>query len=72
MLDRQLIHNQLTLIGSWVTSIGRMAQLTRQPLRWGLRPEPAVTHRFHLTEAGAAHAVADAGRSGKVALVMDG
>jgi len=67
----QLIHNQLTVIGSWVTSIGRMDELARQLVRWRLHPEITVTHRFGLAEAAAAYAVADEGRSGKVALVMD-
>lgn len=66
-----LIHNQLTVIGSWVTSIGRMDELAQRLVRWSLRPEVTVTHRFALGEAAAAYAVADEGRSGKVALVMD-
>ena len=64
-----LIHNQLTVIGSWVTSIGRMDELARRLVRWGLHPETTVTHRFALADAAEAYAVADAGRSGKVALV---
>jgi threonine dehydrogenase-like Zn-dependent dehydrogenase len=68
--SRELIHSQLTLIGSWVTSIGRMEELVEHLSRWGLSPEQTVTHRFGLDEAEAAYAVADAGRSGKVALVM--
>jgi threonine dehydrogenase-like Zn-dependent dehydrogenase len=66
----QLIHNQLTVTGSWVTSIGRMDELAQRLVAWGLRPETTVTHRFALAEAAEAYAVADAGRSGKVALVM--
>jgi threonine dehydrogenase-like Zn-dependent dehydrogenase len=64
-----LIHNQLTVIGSWVTSIGRMDELARRLVRWGLHPETTVTHRFALADAAEAYAVADTGRSGKVALV---
>ncbi|HUQ22135.1 MAG TPA: zinc-binding dehydrogenase, partial [Gaiellaceae bacterium] len=64
-----LIHNQLTVIGSWVTSIGRMEELMGLLVRWGLHPESTVTHRFALSEAAEAYALADAGRSGKVALV---
>jgi threonine dehydrogenase-like Zn-dependent dehydrogenase len=67
----QLIHNQLTLMGSWVTSIGHMDELARKLVAWGLHPEVTVTHRFALADAAAAYAVADEGRSGKVALVMD-
>jgi threonine dehydrogenase-like Zn-dependent dehydrogenase len=64
-----LIHNQLTVIGSWVTSIGRMDELAGRLVRWGLHPETTVTHRFALADAAEAYAVADTGRSGKVALV---
>jgi threonine dehydrogenase-like Zn-dependent dehydrogenase len=67
-----LIHNQLTVIGSWVTSIGRMEELMGLLVRWGLHPESTVTHRFPLAEAAAAYAVADGGRGGKVALVPGG
>ncbi|MCP9487061.1 MAG: zinc-binding dehydrogenase [Gaiellaceae bacterium MAG52_C11] len=67
----QLIHNQLTVIGSWVTSIGRMEELTRQLVRWRLHPETTVTDRFPLAEAVAAYALADEGRRGKISLVMD-
>jgi threonine dehydrogenase-like Zn-dependent dehydrogenase len=73
-----LIHPQLTLLGSWVTSIGRMEELVANLDRWGLHPEAAVTHRFGLREAEDAYRVADgaggAGASdepvGKVAIVM--
>jgi threonine dehydrogenase-like Zn-dependent dehydrogenase len=67
-----LIHNSLSVSGSWVTSIGRMEELTRQLVRWGVSPERTTTHRFALSEAAAAYGVADEGLSGKVALVMDG
>jgi threonine dehydrogenase-like Zn-dependent dehydrogenase len=68
--SRHLIHNQLTVIGSWVTSIGRMDELARRLARWRLHPEKTVTHRLPLADAAVAYAIADAGRSGKVALVM--
>jgi threonine dehydrogenase-like Zn-dependent dehydrogenase len=66
-----LIHRQITLIGSWVTSIGRMAELVERLVRWNLRPERVVTHRFPLAEATEAYALADEGRVGKVGLVME-
>jgi threonine dehydrogenase-like Zn-dependent dehydrogenase len=64
------IHRQLTVIGSWVTSIGRMGELLELLVRWGLHPDRTVTHRIALDEAADAYAVADGGRCGKVALVM--
>lgn len=66
-----LIHRQLTVLGSWVTSIGRMEELIERLVRWDLRPECTVTHRFALAQSGQAYEVADEARSGKVALVME-
>ncbi len=66
-----LIHRQLTVLGSWVTSIGRMEELVERLVRWDLRPERTVTHRFALAQSGQAYEVADEARSGKVALVME-
>ncbi len=69
-VSQTLIHPQITLYGSWVTSIGHMEELVEKLVRWGLRPETTVTHRFPLEEAAAAYRVADEGQSGKVCLVL--
>jgi threonine dehydrogenase-like Zn-dependent dehydrogenase len=66
-----LIHKQATLIGSWVTSLGHMAELLDRLERWDLHPESLVTDRFHLGEAAAAYELADHGTAGKVCIVMD-
>jgi len=66
-----LIHRQVTLYGSWVTSLGHMAELLDRLVRWGLHPERTVTDRFPLERADEAYALADAGASGKVCIVMD-
>ena len=68
-VSEALIHRQLTVHGSWVTSVGRMEELTRLLVAWDLHPERVVTHRFALADADAAYRVADAGAAGKVALV---
>lgn len=65
-----LIHRQVTLYGSWVTSLGHMAELLDRLARWGLHPEATVTHRFPLDAAADAYELADAGASGKVCIVM--
>jgi threonine dehydrogenase-like Zn-dependent dehydrogenase len=70
-VSQTLIHPQITLYGSWVTSIGHMEELVEKLVRWGLKPEITVTHRFPLEEAAAAYQVADEGQSGKVCLVME-
>jgi threonine dehydrogenase-like Zn-dependent dehydrogenase len=65
-----LIHRQLTLHGSWVTSIGRLTELAQLLARWGLRPSTTVTDRFSLGDAADAYALADTGGAGKVAITM--
>jgi threonine dehydrogenase-like Zn-dependent dehydrogenase len=65
-----LIHRQLTVFGSWVTSIGHMEELVGLLVRWDLHPDRTVTDRFALDDAAAAYATADRGAGGKVALVM--
>jgi threonine dehydrogenase-like Zn-dependent dehydrogenase len=65
-----LIHPQLTVVGSWVTSIGRMEELVERLVRWDLHPEQIVTDRFSLEEADAAYRTADEAVGGKVAIVM--
>ena len=66
-----LLHKQLTLHGSWVCSIGQMAELVEKLVAWGLHPECIVTNRFALDEAKQAYELFDSGLSGKVAMVMD-
>ena len=66
-----LIHKQIQLHGSWVTSVLHMEQLLDQLVRWGLHPEDVVTHRLPLSEAAAAYRIADEGQAGKVCLVWD-
>ena len=66
-----LIHKQVTLYGSWVTSLGHMQDLLELLVRWGVHPHDTVTHRFPLVEADQAYRVADAGESGKVCIVFD-
>lgn len=70
-VSQTIIHNQITIYGSWVTSVGRMEELVERLVRWGIRPEKIVTHRYPLEQAAEAYRVADEGQSGKVVLVMD-
>ena len=66
-----LIHDQKTLYGSWVTSLGNIEDLVERLPRWGMHPEVTVTHRFPLEQAAAAYATMDGGASGKVAIVFE-
>ncbi|HVL54620.1 MAG TPA: zinc-binding dehydrogenase, partial [Vitreimonas sp.] len=66
-----VIHPQVTIHGSWVTSLGHMAELLDRLVRWNLRLSSLVTHRLPLEAAAEAYRVADGGAAGKVCLVMD-
>ena len=64
-----LIHPSITIIGSWVTSLEHMRELVSRLPYWNLHPEVIVSDTFPIAEADAAYQLADAGRSGKIALV---
>ncbi|MFZ4456843.1 MAG: zinc-dependent alcohol dehydrogenase family protein [Bacteroidales bacterium] len=66
-----IIHDQKTIYGSWVTSIWKMEELVERIVRWGIHPEDLVTHRFTLDQAAEAYALMAEGRCGKVAVVFD-
>jgi threonine dehydrogenase-like Zn-dependent dehydrogenase len=66
-----IIHDQKTIYGSWVTNIWRMEELVERIVRWGIHPEDLVTHRFALEDAGEAYALMNTGKCGKVAVVFD-
>ena len=63
-----IIHDQKTIYGSWVTSIWLMEELVERLVRWNLHPEEIVTHRFSLDRAGEAYSLMASGRCGKVAV----
>ena len=64
-----LIHPSITILGSWVTSLEHMRELVARLPVWNLHPEVTVSDTFPIAEADAAYRLADAGRSGKIALV---
>ncbi|MFW6292211.1 MAG: zinc-dependent alcohol dehydrogenase family protein [Spirochaetota bacterium] len=66
-----ILHDQKTIYGSWVTSIWRMEELVERLVRWGIHPEELVTHRFPLQNADEAYALMASGKCGKVAVVFD-
>ena len=67
-VSRQVIHRQLTLVGSWVISTWRMRELLERLDGWQLHPHDIVTDRFGLDEADTAYRLADSGAVGKVAI----
>lgn len=66
-----IIHDQKTIFGSWVTNIWRMEELVERIVRWGIHPEDLVTNRFTLDKASEAFALMAGGKCGKVAVVFD-
>jgi threonine dehydrogenase-like Zn-dependent dehydrogenase len=66
-----IIHDQKTIFGSWVTSTWLMDELVERLVRWNLHPEDLVTHRFELDRVGDAYALMASGECGKVAVCFD-
>ncbi len=66
-----LMHDQKTIYGSWVTSIWKMQELVERLVRWHLYPSTLVTHRFSLAQVDEAYALMASGRCGKVAVCFD-
>jgi propanol-preferring alcohol dehydrogenase len=62
----QILHKQLTLIGSWVFSIPGLQKMLRDVSRQGVKLEGLITHRFDVSEARSALETFDAGKTGKV------
>jgi len=71
MPSRDMIHDQKTLYGSWVTSIWRMEELVERLDRWGIHPADLITHRYPLDQADEAYKMMASGNCGKVAICFD-
>jgi threonine dehydrogenase-like Zn-dependent dehydrogenase len=66
-----IIHDQKTIHGSWVTSTWKMEELAERLTRWKLHPAELITHRFPLEKADEAFALMNQGKCGKVAVCFD-
>lgn len=66
-----IIHDQKSIHGSWVTSTWLMEELVERLVRWNLHPADLITHRFALADVGEAYALMSSGRCGKVAVCFD-
>jgi threonine dehydrogenase-like Zn-dependent dehydrogenase len=66
-----MIHDQKTVYGSWVTSTWLMEELVERLVRWNLHPADIITHRFPLQRAGEAYSLMASGKCGKVAVCAD-
>ncbi len=69
--SRDIIHDQKTIFGSWVTNIWRMEELVERLVRWNIRPETLITHRYGLKDVSRAYSLMASGKCGKVAVVFD-
>jgi threonine dehydrogenase-like Zn-dependent dehydrogenase len=69
--SRDIIHDQKTIYGSWVTTIWRMEELVERLVRWNIRPESLITNRFTLNQVSDAYSLMASGKCGKVAVVFD-
>ena len=66
-----LLHKNLTLMGSWVTSVANMERLVEFLVRKQIHPNRIITHRFALKDAAEAYRVFAAGNTGKVCINME-
>ena len=66
-----IIHEQKTIYGSWVTSTWLMEELVERLVRWHLHPADLITHRFPLERVSEAYALMSSGKCGKVAVCWD-
>ena len=66
-----IIHDQKTIYGSWVTSIWLMEELVERLVRWNLHPADIITHRFALDRCSDAYSLMASGKCGKVAVCQD-
>ncbi len=66
-----IIHDQKTIYGSWVTSTWLMEELVERLVRWNLHPADLVTHRFELDRVSDAYSLMASGKCGKVAVCFD-
>jgi threonine dehydrogenase-like Zn-dependent dehydrogenase len=66
-----IIHDQKTIYGSWVTSLGNIEDLVERMPRWDMHPDVTCTHQFPLAQAAEAYRTMDEGKCGKVAIVFE-
>jgi threonine dehydrogenase-like Zn-dependent dehydrogenase len=69
--SEDIIHDQKTIYGSWVTNLWRMEELVERLVRWNIHPDKLITHRFKLDEVEKAYELMESGKCGKVAICFD-
>lgn len=71
-VSEQVIHKQLTIIGSWVFGISELRHLMEYVADRDIDLASIVTHTYPIDQAQEAFNVADAADSGKVVITMGG
>jgi threonine dehydrogenase-like Zn-dependent dehydrogenase len=66
-----LLHKNITLHGSWVTSMSNMEKLVELLDRKKIHPSQIITHRFPLKETDKAFKIFASGKTGKVVVNID-
>ncbi len=66
-----LIHEQITLFGSWVTSRKHLSDLAQLLAQRGVHPEATCGRKLPLSDAALAYELSDKGQEGKVCIVSD-
>jgi len=70
-VSKYLIHKQITLFGSWVTSLKHLEELVERIDRWGIHPNRTCTTQLPLARAAEAYDLADKGIGGKICIVFE-
>jgi threonine dehydrogenase-like Zn-dependent dehydrogenase len=70
-VSKLLIHKQITLFGSWVTSLKHLEELVERLDRWQIHPDRTCTERLALRDASRAYELAAGGQTGKVCIVFE-
>jgi threonine dehydrogenase-like Zn-dependent dehydrogenase len=66
--SRDIIHKQITIYGSWVTSMPHLEELLEKLSRWEIHPDVTVSDTFPLEKADEAYKTMDQGKCGKVVI----
>lgn len=70
-VSKHLIHKQITLFGSWVTSLKHLEELVEHIDRWKIHPEITSDVRLPLEKCPEAYETAAGGQTGKVCVVFE-
>jgi threonine dehydrogenase-like Zn-dependent dehydrogenase len=70
-VSQQIIHKQITLIGSWVFGLHELSEAMEYVADRGIDLDQLITDQFDITEAQDAFDVADGANSGKVIITME-